>query len=101
VEEAGGVNYKGGEVRVLLANNQMRFSEVVKKIYELLEIDQTSVDLKLKMRLPTAGSYTAVPLHDDNSLNTLWSCVAQLSKFFIELYIEQVYVQSLVQANLS
>ncbi|KAJ8446217.1 hypothetical protein Cgig2_015988 [Carnegiea gigantea] len=99
VEEPGGVNYKGGEVRVLLANNQMRFSELVRKIYELLEIDQTCVDLKLKMRVPTAGSYTAVPLHDDNSLNTMWSCVAQLSKFFIELYIEQVAITAKVSAT--
>ena len=67
--------YVGGEQRMLRISSNIKYDELVEKLYSLLCIDRTKMKIDLSCRPTTSMGCSKIPIHNDDDVG----CFVQLN----------------------
>lgn len=93
--------YRGGKKKLMLINSSMGFSDILNRVYEIVDCDRTSVEIKLFVRFPVTWKFVLVPFDDDDDLGAMWVTVSQTSIKVMEVYVEQAQKEINVEDNVT
>ncbi|CAL1385177.1 unnamed protein product [Linum trigynum] len=96
-----GILYEGATPKPIRVGCEMKYEELLDKIYIITGFDKLQFALKIICRYPACREFIPVPIEDNESIDIVFDVARQPETNCLELYVEKVPITTDDQANAS